>query len=62
MIAARCLVVIITHAAATVVEMVLGSVVVMEKDVRISEHLYDINHMVMMVQRVRYLGSIPLKD
>jgi len=42
--------------------MVLGSVVVMGKDVRISGHLYGINHMVMMVQRVTYLGSIPLED
>jgi len=50
------------HAAATAVEKVLGSVVVTGKNMRISGHLYGIDHMVMMVQRVTYLGSIPLED
>jgi len=61
-IAARCLVVIMIRAAAAAIKMILESVVVMGKDVRISGHLYGINHMVMMVQRVIYLGSIPLED
>jgi len=61
-IADRSLAVIMIHAAATAVEKVLGSVVVTGKNMRISGHLYGIDHMVMMVQRVTYLGSIPLED
>lgn len=64
MIAIRCpevIVVAIIRMAVASAEKILESAVVVEKGARTSGHLHGMNHMAMMVRRVRHLDSTSLE-